>query len=117
MKRYAINEDLLNNKIYHLNKLIAEKEAIIKYLEEKAENTPKYAMKPLGCNDSLQDNFSKTFSKGNISFAKLRTAKSIKFEDFSNLSIQVEEAEEPSFVKPLRGRADRIKTESSTKEN
>lgn len=78
---------------------------------------PKYALKSLGVNDSIQDNFNKTFTKGNISFAKLKTAKSIKFEDFSNLSMQVEENEETSFVRPLRGRADRIKTESSTKEN
>jgi hypothetical protein len=76
LKRYEMKHELLNNKVYHLTKAIAEKDAIIKYLEGKAlAPTPAPAARPL--NDSLHDCPSRTYSKPNLSFAKLKSTSSL----------------------------------------
>lgn len=57
LKRCEMKQDLLNNKVYHLTKAIAEKDAIIKYLEGKAlpaqPTPPPPSLPPRNVNDSL----------------------------------------------------------------
>jgi chromosome segregation ATPase len=40
LKRYEMKHELLNSKVHHLTKTLAEKEAIIKYLEGKTAPNP-----------------------------------------------------------------------------
>lgn len=86
-KRLDIKLTLLNNQLFHLNKLLAEKQAIIKYLEGKAESLHRTAQPLL---DASLDDYSRTYSKTSLSFAKLKTP-ALKFEDYANHSLQTEE--------------------------
>lgn len=85
---------MLNNKVYHLTKAIAEKDAIIKYLEGKAlpapQPTPPPAVLPTrSVNDSLHE-VPRTYSKSNLTFAKLKSSPALMtFEDYANSSLQL----------------------------
>lgn len=107
-----MKQELLNNKVYHLTKALAEKDAIIKYLEGKALLVPQPTPSPVplptrSVNDSLHE-VPRTYSKSNLSFAKLKSTPALMtFEDYANSSLQL-----PSDpTKRIKG--ERIRTESS----
>lgn len=73
VKRYEMKLQLLVNKISHLDKIISEKEAIIKYLENKSQETNRCGSKAMNYNDSTRPlEELNTYRKNDLSFAKVK---------------------------------------------
>jgi chromosome segregation ATPase len=110
LRRYELKQQLTNNQIANLQKQLTEKDAIIRYLEQRTLPRPTHAL-PLP-NDSVLDELASTYGKGELSFAKIKSTNNLKFEDYSS----VRSKEEPQLGLGSRGK--RVRTESTeVKEN
>ena len=85
IKRYELKLQCLTNKVNQLTKIISEKDAIIKYLEDKNQNLNKFTSKSSAQLDSvvMQMDEANTYRNSDLSFGKLKGTVP-KFLDFSN---------------------------------
>ena len=87
VKRYELKLQCLTNKVNQLTKLISEKDAIIKYLEDKSQNIYKIKATNSQLDSTLmQMEQVSTYRNTDLSFGKLKGTV-LKFEDFSNTSV------------------------------
>lgn len=109
--------ELLTNKIAHFSKIISEKQAIIKYLEEKSEQNSRISLKSNMVGESFM-NYEElhTYRSKDRSFAKEKNVP-LTFESVTNGSAKLK-SKESNFVGESVIRDKRIKTQSTDiKEN
>lgn len=117
---------LLNRKVEHLSTSLTEKEAIIKYLEQKSCKPNEDFRKKIQASskENLSINFdfnehAKSASNRNCSFAQIRTSSNLKFSDYSDSSLQdtSQSGLNSSLRFDQRARPKRVKTEQIKQES